>query len=325
MYQFYWLLIAALPALFAAELFTGSFESKVWRFDETTDLGTRWVRFTVALNLRNTDLMHQHFLDVSNPASPNYGKYVGHRELDELYGPSAADKRAVQEFFQNIPEATVTMHEHGDLLQVLAPIEHVENHLQTSLGTVSHTYNRIAQKAIRSKTDLVIPAHIASKISFVSLNAPVNHVKPRAAKSLREVEEKKSKNLSKLPNVSIIPGNEEAVVVFYPICSDNSFNNFNPPCANIGTAPDFVFSVSTYSNNVPNQVQLDTDPTVFNVRANNVFCMYNTTLPCDASTNKGLCKCYTKVNTIYHASAPYISVISRFSMCLFFFFNIFLL
>eukprot|EP01033_Poteriospumella_lacustris_P011452 gene11452-8148_t len=220
------LVFVVLPALYAAELFTGSFSSQLWAFDEKADFGTRWVRFKVALTLRNTDRMHDHFQDVSNPMSPNYGKFLNANELDQMYGPSAADKQAVRDYFASIPEAKVTMHDHGDLMEVLAPIEHVEKHLDTSLGVVAHVHGRIPQKAIRAKTDISVPSHIADKIAFISLNSPVNHVKPRAAKSLREVENHESAQLTNV-NLAPLPKYTQLRVNVSETFPDGSSKNLN--------------------------------------------------------------------------------------------------
>lgn len=283
-------LVALLPGVLGGNLHKGAFSSRVWNFDDSAEAGTKWVRFTVALKLRNTDGMHNHFQDVSNPNSANYGKYLTAEEVDAMYGPSVEDKRVVRDFFQQIKDSEVTLHENGDLLQVRAPIEHVEKQLQTKLGVVSHYTNRIPQKAIRAKSDLSLPNHIADKIAFISLNAPVNHIKPRGAKSVKQVESEKAANA-----ISVNPGNEEALVSFQPICSDGKVNNYNPPCSNLNDAPGFSFAVNSYTNTAQNAYILNSQPTVFNVPASNVYCYDNSTAACSGAAHNGACTCLAKV------------------------------
>jgi hypothetical protein len=280
-------------SLFVCEdLYLGPFTSSHWSFDNEADFGTNWVRFTVALKLHNKPAMKQHFQAVSDPRSASYGKYLSREELDKMYGPKPEEKLAVKKFFEQIPDSKVHLHEHGDLMEVLAPIHDVETHLKTELGLVSHNWNLIPQKSIRARTHLQIPDEITEYISFISLNAPVNHVKPRAAKSLKQQQ---APELVENTTIGIVPGNEDALIQFIPYCADGSINNYNPPCTNFVDQPSFSVSVNTYTNTANDPYVLNTDPTVFTISYTDVYCYDNSTKPCSGSTRHGLCYCLTKV------------------------------
>ena len=214
------------------------------------------MKFIVALKLRNADKMHSHFLSVSDPKSPSYGKFLTPQEMQDMYGPEPAGKKAVLNYFKQIPNAELNIGEHGDLLEVVAPVKHVEGALKTRLGWVaSPSY---PTRSIRSKTDLNIPDHISQHIDFVSLNFPVMQARGKFYDT---------QATKRVYSVSVTSGNEEAFVHFTPTCGDGQKNYMNPPCADldISQIPYFSFSVKMFH----------TDAQLFSVPFSKVYC-YNT-------------------------------------------------
>jgi subtilase family serine protease len=286
-------------------LYQGRFESDFWAFSNDVSDRSASLKFVVALNLRNTDQMHNHFLEVSNPSSKSYGKFLTAKELDALYGPTIEAKRQVKAYFQAIPGTTVRMADYADLMEVTAPISEIEKHFSTTLGYVSHIYGLIPQKSLRAMNEISVPEDIANHISFISLNAPVNHVKARGAKAVERLQEAQKSSEESANSVYITAGNNEALVRFQAYCYDALtlgqplvVNNQNPPCSTSGlvNVPLFQFAVSSYTNVKSNAWVLDTDPTVYPVTANKVYCYNNVTkVSCDGTGDAMHCYCVAKV------------------------------
>lgn len=276
-------------------LYQGKFVGEFWDFsDEVQDRSAR-VKFVVALKLRNHDEMHRHFLDISDPYSTNYGKYLTARELDKMYGPSIEAKRQVKAFFESVPGTHVHIADFGDLMEVTSPIWEIEKHLNTELAYVSHTTGLIPQKSLRSRTELAVPESIAKHIAFISLNSPVNHVKARGAKAVQRLLDREGEQAN---TVYITAGNNEALVRFQAYCGDGSVNNYNPPCSNgaVADVPLFNFAVSSYTNTKTNTWTITTDPTDYVVTANKVYCYNNATkTTCDGTGDAMHCYCLAKV------------------------------
>lgn len=294
------LLIALISTSYAA-LHKGKFHSDTWSFDhgEHVDRDTR-VRFVVALKLNDVDHMRQTFLDVSNPKSASYGRHMTQQQINERYGPTPEEKQKVVEHFAKIPGAVVESSEHGDMIQVTAPVHAIETAMETGLSWVKHSRKLSDKKSLRTHTDLYVPEEIEHLISFISLNSPVNHVLPRGAKAkkLREkVQKEEGTYQANYDSVSVSAGNNEALVQFTPYCSAGVINVQNPPCSTVANEiPAFTFSATFHANNVSDAYQLDTDPTVYSVSYQSVYC-YNTftSLACSGIDGNN-CTCLAKVS-----------------------------
>ena len=54
------------------------------------------VKVTFAVRENNMDTIRKIALDVSDPNSPNYGRYLTQTQIDEITAPAAADVAAVR-------------------------------------------------------------------------------------------------------------------------------------------------------------------------------------------------------------------------------------
>jgi subtilase family serine protease len=52
----------------------------------------------LSLNLRNRDAVEALLMDIQDPASPNYGKFLTQDEFNADFAPTAADEEAVARF-----------------------------------------------------------------------------------------------------------------------------------------------------------------------------------------------------------------------------------
>jgi hypothetical protein len=317
-------------------LYQGKFESQIWKFtdDYFSPDPTDMIRFIVALKLKNTEIMKKHFLEISNPHHSNYGKYLSPEELADQYGPSKEAKTRVKAFFEAIPGTTVEIAEFGDLMLITSSISEIEKCLSTKLAVVSHIHGLIEKRSLRSTTEILIPDEIAKHISFISLNSPVNHMKARGAKAVRQITSELAEGMltgcflffrslsfslflslslsfslpfsafsSDANSVYVTAGNEEAIIRFQAYCGDGSINNFNPPCGNMASedVPLFQFDVYSYSNTAPlsSAYVLNTDPTEFIVPSRKAFCYNNrTSVACDGTGDAMNCYCAVKVRKI---------------------------
>ena len=278
------------------------FESKFWEFTSHSTSETARVKFTVALKLRNVGEMHNHFLKVSDPHSAYYGKYLSAREMDALYGPTPEGRRQVKAYFEAIPGSFVSIAEFGDLMHVEAPVKELEKHLNTELGYVKHVYDLIPSMSLRAKTDLHVPDEVSQHISFISLNQPVNLVKPRGVKAAERIAKREGRDRKAENSASITAGNEEAIVAFQAICGDGSTNANNPPCSDKAAAdvPLFQFDVYSYTNApIDAAYTLTTDPYQFTLINSKVYC-YNAQsfAACSGSASDATdgCTCVAKVS-----------------------------
>lgn len=293
---------------------TDAFQSSKWipATDEPLDKNHH-LTFTVALHLRDRDLLKSTFHSVSDPRSSSYGQYRTAQQLSDQFAPRSEDLQHVVHFFQNLVSvssasssdadttAAVETNLKGDMLRVTASVDAIEKYLGTALQWHRHATTTTTKRghphkrSVRAVKPLQnIPDTVASHIAFVSLNAPVNHMKPRNHKSSRSNDSKAATG-----SVSARAGNKEALITFIPICGDGLPNTANPPCTTQATpedVPSFTVYVTEYSNNVSDPYWLTTDPMEFHLLEDFIFCYNNNTLAaCAGAAQEGTCYCTAKI------------------------------
>jgi hypothetical protein len=271
------------------------------------------VTFVVALKIKNEKQLKKEFMEISNPKSKSYGNYLTLYEIDEKFGLSANDKQKVIAFFSSIKNTIVKEATHGDMLQITGKINSIEDAMHTKLSWRVDSRKMISKRSLRADLPLQVPPEIASLISFISLNCPINHAMPKVlkvssrsqvkAKDRQEIEidareEKVESTIATASNiVGVTNGNEEALINFKPYCGDGSLNKYNPPCSGLSAelVPTFKLTATFHANNKTDPYLLTTDPIVFNVPAADVYC-YNTSTKtsCDGGDGK-FCSCLAKV------------------------------
>lgn len=307
------LLVCALVAV-TKSAWQGAFESSVWVEDAAhTDAlksDTR-VNFVVALKTKNVEEMHNEFLSVSTPGSKSYGKFKSQEELMKKYGASQEEKALVEGFFSDMEGATVRSGEHGDLIEVSAPLASIEVALQTRLSVRTHSRKLTNKKSVRAASSMFIPDEIDELISFVSLNAPVNHVMPRAAKAIKEKEQRLAKEKAKNPQgadtrvtdtqvVGVSSGNEEALISFQVYCGNGKINQQSPPCLNAPSdiVPTLSASVTQHNNDIKNPFLIQTDPLVFPLAPSSVYCYNSYSHKTCRGNEANNCTCLAKLSPL---------------------------
>ena len=305
------LLLVSLIAVVSA-FYSGEFQSEVWQIDSHKLTHDTKIKFIVALSLRNVADMHSTLMDVSNPKSAVYGKFLSREELNANYGHSAANKQKVVDFFRSMPGAEVKADPLSALFEVTASVNSIQSSLHTELSWVKHSRKLTDKKSVRAVRPIVVPEELHDLISFVSLNAPVNHAMPRAAKALAKRRKEArgdaivrdesigvALDAAAAGSVGVSPGNEEVLTFFRPKCGIDAVtpNEQNPPCSTSSAAntPYFVFDITAHANSQSDPYLLSDEPKTVYVPTTAVFC-YNTytTVACSGNDGKN-CTCIAKV------------------------------
>jgi len=321
-------LVVAAIVVCCQAFYTGQFEQQDWTFqvDKKLAADTR-ISFIVALELHNVNDMHNHLMDVSDPSSVRYGRYLSLQEIHEKYGPTEEERQKVVDFFHQMEGVELQTDFVGDLFQVTAPVQSISNHLQTELAWVTHKRRLTDKKSVRCITPLSgLPEELHSLVSFISLNMPVNHAMPRAAKALakrrRELKSDTDIELSEAVGgraaaaglddhysnaevdattggLGVRPGNKEIQVFFQPVCgaSSTTLNSESPPCQSAAAddVPTFYFSIFKHANSRANPYLLSNQAQIISMSTQDVYC-YNTYTANTCSGNDGSnCTCIAKL------------------------------
>lgn len=120
-------------------IYTGPFKANKWSFDKhllsstNNKFASRKIRFIVGLK-QNLDEMRQEFFKVSDPYSSLYGKYLTQEELFEKFVPSKSNVDKVVHFLKSIKDSEVKFDGKSTLIEVIAPVENIEEAFGTTLG-----------------------------------------------------------------------------------------------------------------------------------------------------------------------------------------------
>lgn len=141
-------------------------------------------KFIVALKHRDVDMLKKELLAVSMPKSGSYGKHLSAAQIRTKYAPLEEDLQRVVSFFEQISGSYVELNKVGNMMQVTAPLQSVEQHLRTKLAWFRHSDEDTPKRSLRATSALMIPEDVQKSISFISLNSPISHnVKPKRVKS----------------------------------------------------------------------------------------------------------------------------------------------
>ena len=295
------------------------------------------VDFLVALQIPGKESMHDLLLDISDPKSPNYGHYLTLDEIRENFGPSEEAVSSVHNYLRSsIQSSEVVLSTSGDMFKVTAPISSLESAFQTEI--VSHDCESspngdensqpVLKSSIRSSSPLEIPDHIRKHISFISLDIPTSYKARKGKTHAAELEKEEHRRaLWNIPsadsnthtkainamdsenaeqsasfqvfNASIVTGNKGAIVRFNIICPDGSWNEMNPPCANLHVKPPVMYAkVYQHADIKSNPYLIFTNPTTFHLEPENVYC-FNVAkgVACSGIDGKN-CTCVTKLGPL---------------------------
>lgn len=123
-------------------------------------------KFRFCLKQQNMDKIKQIALDVSNPKSAQYGKYLKQSEIDELTKPDEKDVATVRNFIEATSSNKCTVTLKKEILDVECENAHiVQNMLKTKFHVLQNRKKR-TQNLLRAK-DFYLPSDVNQKIQGI--------------------------------------------------------------------------------------------------------------------------------------------------------------
>lgn len=224
--------------------------------------------YYIAMNLRNTDEMHNELMEISNPRSSKYGKQLSVDEIAVKYGPSKEAIDEVKDFLSGDGTSQVEFTIANEMIKVTSSVGYIEDHYKTELrfhsldSTNSHTYKPV--RALRAVKDITVPQKLHRYISFISLNNPINSLKD--ASSIRIDDAVDAANAPGAVSLKGL-GSSEVAFNFIPTCLDSTGATvINPNDCTL------YASISVHANNVTNPDYLYTYASMYPVTFNTVNC-----------------------------------------------------
>ena len=111
----------------------------------------------------NSDKLEGLLADISNPSSPNYGKYLSTEELLELT-TNKVGQTAVTNYLKSLPATINDTGSDGNQISATAPA----SLWQTALNAVFYTYTNADNNALIRTPSYSLPAEVCSVVSLVS-------------------------------------------------------------------------------------------------------------------------------------------------------------
>ncbi|CAK9062745.1 Tripeptidyl-peptidase 1 (TPP-1) (Tripeptidyl aminopeptidase) (Tripeptidyl-peptidase I) (TPP-I) [Durusdinium trenchii] len=125
----------------------------------------------LALRQRNLDLLERKARAVSDPNSPEYGRYLERDELYGIAGSSAYNADIVEEFFSKLP-GKFEFSFGKDFARYSCTVGCVERVFSTTLR-IQEAKPAPGTTAIRASEPIRLPEHIQKALEGTSLNAPL--------------------------------------------------------------------------------------------------------------------------------------------------------
>ena len=111
----------------------------------------------------NSDKLEGLLADISNPSSPNYGKYLSTEELLELT-TNKVGQTAVTNYLKSLPATITDTGSDGNQISATAPA----SLWQTALNAVFYTYTNADNNVLIRTPSYSLPADVCSVVSLVS-------------------------------------------------------------------------------------------------------------------------------------------------------------
>ncbi|KAM9788056.1 tripeptidyl-peptidase 1 [Syngnathus typhle] len=181
------LLAVVIPLLFSPLVWSGYLE-----YDQNVLVPADWTRvgrvkptekleLTFALTQQNVDVLEETLRVVSDPDSPQYGKYLQLEEVASLVRPSDASLKAVRGWLQSHGVTNCSTVHTQDFLQCNLTAEVAEVLLP---GSKFQRYLRDGHPIVRSSAPYSVPDDVAQHLDFVG---GLHRFPPRGHKASKEM------------------------------------------------------------------------------------------------------------------------------------------
>ncbi|OAA74834.1 family S53 protease-like protein [Akanthomyces lecanii RCEF 1005] len=164
-------------------------------FHELKSIPSQWVskgqadknvpiKVQIGLKQSNIQGLQEKLLDISNPSSPNYGKWLSKEEVASYTAPAAGNVEAVKAWLASNGVTEVSQPT-NDWVEFTAPVSVMEKLLGTTYQMYTHPDSASAQGIPRT-TEYSVPRNLHSIIDMVTpTTAFYNPVKPVAEKGAK--------------------------------------------------------------------------------------------------------------------------------------------
>ncbi|XP_037096739.1 tripeptidyl-peptidase 1 [Syngnathus acus] len=181
------LLAVVIPLLFSPLVWSGYLE-----YDQNVLVPADWTRvgrvkptekleLTFAITQQNVDVLEETLRVVSDPDSPQYGKYLQLEEVASLVRPSDASQKAVRDWLQSHGVTNCSTVHTQDFLQCNLTAEVAEVLLP---GSKFQRYLRDGHPIVRSSAPYSVPDDVAQHLDFVG---GLHRFPPRGHKASKEM------------------------------------------------------------------------------------------------------------------------------------------
>jgi subtilase family serine protease len=117
----------------------------------------------VSLNLRNRDALDALLMDIQDPSSPNYGKFLTQDEFNAAFAPTAADEQAVAKFLSDNGLTVTDRFSNRLLIGAVGTVRGIEN----AFGVEIHNVRLKGQPHYATLNDPSLPSDIAGSVAGV--------------------------------------------------------------------------------------------------------------------------------------------------------------
>lgn len=210
-------------------------------------------------------------------------------------------------------ETNIVMHDCYGEEDTASPTTVDNNHKSKNDKTNTKASLPLLKSSIRASKALVIPEHINKYISFISLDIPTSYIAKKGHTYLQELEKSMSPQIEEsslsstssdytfpVPlfyNASVTTGSQEALIRFNILCGDGSWNQMNPPCADLEPKyqPTFFAKVTLHVENKANPFLLSTEPLRFHLDEYSIYCFNIVNGVACSGIDGRNCTCITKL------------------------------
>eukprot|EP01126_Amoeba_proteus_P059303 TRINITY_DN7737_c0_g1_i4.p1 TRINITY_DN7737_c0_g1~~TRINITY_DN7737_c0_g1_i4.p1 ORF type:complete len:721 (-),score=124.23 TRINITY_DN7737_c0_g1_i4:129-2291(-) len=231
------------------------------------------VAVTFALKQNNVKWLHQKVLDVSQPLSENYGRYLSLEEITEKMAPSqeVLNKFKSWAIKSGATETHVTLSR--DFFTVVFPAKQLEEILSVRLHHFQHKTSK--RSLVRTLDPVYLPEEIEEHVELITgLGDFFDFQQER--KEWHQVRRRQLVSATSAPTIRKIKGSETDVDVFVVVyCLDGTpVTSLSNPCSGHGPAPSKVtVRADTYTASVHlNSGKCDQEPSA-------VVCELDVTVP----------------------------------------------
>lgn len=146
--------------------------------EESAVLSSRWVKrdrvqphsklpVRIGLAQSNLDKAHDHLMDISDPASPNYGKHWTAQEVIDAFRPTQQTEHTVRQWLVDagIQESSITHSDNKAWFAFHATTQQMENLLHTEY----HEYEDVRTGGVMPACERYhVPTHVQEHIDYIT-------------------------------------------------------------------------------------------------------------------------------------------------------------